>query len=84
MSAKTSLVRWLRILCALIALAFGVLAFASGFVGSDPISFGGSGNQYYRIFAAHSPYFWLWGLLGFSAGAALLLFPWLRRHKEAL
>ncbi|MFT3760817.1 hypothetical protein [Thauera sp.] len=84
MSAKTLFVRCLRILCALIAIAFGVLAFASGLIGSDPISFGGSGNQYYRIVATPSPYFWLWGLLGFSVGAALLLFPWLRRRKGVL
>lgn len=84
MSAKTPLIRWLRILCALIALTFGLLVFASGLIDSDPISFGGSKNGYYRVVATPPPYFWLWGSLGLSVGTALLLFPWLRRPKGGL
>lgn len=82
MSAQSPLVRWLRILCALVALAFGVLALASGVVGGQSISFGGSQNHYYRIVVTPLPYFWLWGVAGLAVGTALLLFSLLHRRKE--
>ena len=82
MFAPTPVIRWLRILCALVALVFGLLAFAAGSVGGDPINFAASPHQYYRIVATASPYFWAWGLLGMLVGTVLLLFTLLRRHKE--
>lgn len=81
MATRGSLISWLRIVGALIAFAFGLLAFASGLLGPEPLKLGGSEHEYYQIVATPSPYYWLWGVLGFVVGAGLLALPLLGRGK---
>ena len=69
---------WLRLLCAAVALVFGLLALASGVLGPEPIRVGGSKDGYYQIVLDPSPYWQLWAALGLSTGLVLLALPWLK------
>lgn len=75
MNLRSPLLRWIRILCAFLALVFGLLAFASGALGPEPIKIWGSGESYYQIVLAPSPYWALIAATGISLALVLFGLP---------
>ncbi len=75
MPNRLSLMRWIRIASAILALAFGALHLASGLAGPQAIRFGVTPEHYYQIVAAPSQNFWLWGISGLAMAAFLFAIP---------
>lgn len=75
MNLHSTPLRWIRILCALLALVFGLLAFASGVLGPEPIRIWGSGKNYYQIVLVPSRYWELMAATGISLALVLFRLP---------
>jgi hypothetical protein len=75
MKIRSPFLRWVRILCAFLALVFGLLALASGVLGPNPIKLWSSGESYYQIVVEPSPYWALMAATGISLALVLFGLP---------
>lgn len=82
MATRPNFRRRLRITCAVVALAFGLLQLATALLGSEPISLGLTGGKYYQLVPRPSPLFWLWAALGVAVAAILFALPLLRGRAK--